>query len=219
MMLLKSWPRFAPITRVSRATTRMSFQLTIRQVAFKRFVDYISMIIDFELLKGFERTLNDALYKGLGLGEDQLRQRCSTFLKEDPDIVRRRDSLHQDLERFEAALADLQRIPVLDPNHGDSRSGYNTEADKGHLTDRAIFSRPSDLDDEPKPEPISRSQSPMKSSLYVPEDQGIFDEDLVAGSPLDEHQAEDWSFAFNSPLAVSPSASKKKKKKAFGPLK
>jgi hypothetical protein len=76
-------------------------------VAFKRFVDYMSMIIDFELLKGFNRTLVDALLKGLGLGEDQLRQRCLTYLKEDPEIVRHRDSLHQDLERFEAALADL----------------------------------------------------------------------------------------------------------------
>jgi hypothetical protein len=47
------------------------------------------MIIDFELLKGFNRTLDDALLKGLGLGEDQLRQRCLTYLKEDPELVRR----------------------------------------------------------------------------------------------------------------------------------
>jgi Dynamin GTPase effector domain len=85
--------------------------LTVVSVAFTRFVNYMSMIIDFGLLKVFNRTLDDALLKGLGLGEDQLRERCLAYLKEDPEIVRRRNSLHQDLERFEAALADLQNIP------------------------------------------------------------------------------------------------------------
>jgi Dynamin GTPase effector domain len=98
-------------------------------VAFKRFADYIPMIIDFELLKGFERTLDDALFKGMALGEDQVRQRCAAFLKEDPAIVRRRKSLHQDLERFEAALADLQNIPAL-----NSSSGY--------CTDEEVFEAP-----------------------------------------------------------------------------
>jgi hypothetical protein len=92
-------------------------------VAFKRFVDYMSMVIDFELLKGFNRTLDDALLKGLGLGEDQLSQRCLAYLKEDPEIVRHRNSLHQDLERFEAALADLQNIPGI-----GSGSGYDSDS-------------------------------------------------------------------------------------------
>lgn len=82
-------------------------------MAFKRFVDYIPMIIDFQLLKGFDRTLDDALFKGMALGEDNIRQRCAAFLKEDPAVVRHREALQQDLERFEAALGDLQNIPAV----------------------------------------------------------------------------------------------------------
>lgn len=75
------------------------------------------MIIDFELLKGFNRTLDDALYEGLGLGQDDNRDRCASFLREDSEIVRHRNLLHHDLERFEAALTALRSI---------SRIGFQT---------------------------------------------------------------------------------------------
>jgi len=164
------------------------------------------MIIDFELLKGFERTLDDALFKGMGLGEDQLRQRCSTFLEEDPDIVRRRESLQQDLERFESALADLQNIPILDPSSTNSY-GHNTETDEGHLTNRVIFYGDDDEPDFfPPPEAISRSKSHMESSLYdmeAPE---------IAGLPSERPMA-DARFTFGSKSVVIPSAGKKKRTK------
>jgi hypothetical protein len=71
------------------------------------------MIIDFELLKGFNRTLDDALYEGLGLGQGDSRDRCASFLREDPEVVRHRNLLHHDLERFEAALAGLRGIAKM----------------------------------------------------------------------------------------------------------
>ena len=86
------------------------------------------MIIDFELLKGFDRTLDDALFKGLALGEDRIRQRCAAFLEEDTKIVRRRESLTLDLERFGAALDDLQNIAAVEAVHG-----YDTEDGAGSL--------------------------------------------------------------------------------------
>jgi hypothetical protein len=180
--------------------------LTYLQVAFKRFVDYIPMIIDFELLKGFERTLDDALFKGMALGEDQARQRCTAFLKEDPAIIRRRESLHQDLERFEAALADLQNIPAL-----TSSSGNSTDTD-------AILDELAMSDEEinapafrarSRPHSVARSYTSVRAARSPPR------------SPRDE--LFDWrqelamdlacEFPVEAPGPTSIPASLKKKKK------
>jgi hypothetical protein len=71
------------------------------------------MIIDYELFKGFERTLGDALIVGLALGEDRLKERCAAFLVENPEVVERRQTLSRDYERFEKALEELHNIPGL----------------------------------------------------------------------------------------------------------
>lgn len=72
------------------------------------------MIIDFELLKGFDRTVGDALLKGVGFDEDNLHQRCAAFLKGDHTISRRRELLIRDLERFEEILSTLRHFPGID---------------------------------------------------------------------------------------------------------
>jgi hypothetical protein len=71
------------------------------------------MIIDYELFKGFERTLGEALIVGLALGEDRLKERCAAFLVENPEVVERRQTLSRDYERFEKALEELHNIPGL----------------------------------------------------------------------------------------------------------
>ncbi|KAG8786770.1 hypothetical protein FRC16_001642, partial [Serendipita sp. 398] len=81
------------------------------QIAFKRFVDYIALIIDFNLLKGLDRTIDEALFIGLSLGKHDVRDRASNFLKEDTDLERRRIILDQDLERFEKACLEFENIP------------------------------------------------------------------------------------------------------------
>lgn len=82
------------------------------------------MIIDYHLLKGFDRSIEAALFDGLSLGEGEtMRERCQGYLQEDPMIVQRRMLLQQDLERFEAALIDLQHTP------GISLSDYESDDD------------------------------------------------------------------------------------------
>jgi hypothetical protein len=93
-------------------------------VAFKRFVDNIPMIIDYELLKGFDRTLNKALFQGLQVSGHEAQERATVYLQEDPTVIRRREALEQDLEKFEAALADLQDIPGV-----NAASGYGSDLD------------------------------------------------------------------------------------------
>jgi hypothetical protein len=91
------------------------------------------MILDFQLLKGFDRTLDDALFKGLSLGEDEIRERCAGYLQEDPLVERRRKSLLQDLERYESALNDLQNIPgiTFDESDNDDRDDDLRSEDGG----------------------------------------------------------------------------------------
>lgn len=100
-----------------------------KAVAFKRFVDNIPMIMDFHLLKGFAGTVEDALFKDLSLGESEVQERCTEYLKEDPTVERKRQTLKQDLEKFESAFADLLNIPGLSLFADSSDSDSQVAAD------------------------------------------------------------------------------------------
>ncbi|KAG8846837.1 hypothetical protein FRB91_000412 [Serendipita sp. 411] len=134
------------------------------QVAFKRFVDYLAMIIDFNLLKGLDRTIYDALFTGLSLGKYNVRERASNFLKEDPDISRRRTILDQDLERFTNARLEFENIPDVrlsefsDDDNKDDDDDTDTDAD----------SLPSRKDFIPRII-ASRSPSPISPKVVVRE--------------------------------------------------
>jgi hypothetical protein len=88
------------------------------------------MILDFQLLKGFNKTLDDALFEGLSLGEDEVRERCEDYLVEDPLVEQRRGSLLQDLQRYEAAMNDLQNIPGITFDESDTEDG-DRQSDSG----------------------------------------------------------------------------------------
>ena len=79
-------------------------------MAFKRFVDYVPMIIDFEMLKRFNRTLDEMLFKALAMGAEDARVRCEAFLDETPEVITRRNGLSGKLARLEAARLELQKV-------------------------------------------------------------------------------------------------------------
>ena len=79
-------------------------------MAFKRFVDYVPMIIDFEMLKRFNRTLEETLFKELAMGAEDARVRCKELLDEAPEVVNRRNGLSGKLQRLEAARFELQKV-------------------------------------------------------------------------------------------------------------
>jgi len=68
------------------------------------------MIIDYHLLKGFNRTVHEFLFKRLALGEEDARERCTTYLEEEPEIVNRRLTLSSTLDRMEIARLELLRV-------------------------------------------------------------------------------------------------------------
>ena len=100
-------------------------------VAYKRFIDYIPMIIDCNLLREFDATLNDALIRGLKLGQDGSSERCAALLQEDPDLEHEREFLSRNLERFEGARAKLQSLPGV-PFMMNTETAQS-EADTDHL--------------------------------------------------------------------------------------
>ena len=79
-------------------------------MAFKRFVDYVPMIIDFEMLKRFNRTSDEILFKELALGTENAHARCKAFLDEAPEVINRRNDLFGKLVRLEAARLEVQKV-------------------------------------------------------------------------------------------------------------
>src|SRR5258706_11712912 len=68
------------------------------------------MIIDFEMLKRFNRTIDDILFKELALGADNAHIRCKVFLDEAPEVINRRNDLSGKLVKLEAARLELQKV-------------------------------------------------------------------------------------------------------------
>ncbi|KIM19796.1 hypothetical protein M408DRAFT_334259 [Serendipita vermifera MAFF 305830] len=220
--------RLIPSDSADTAIEIMAEVRAYYQVAFKRFVDYIPMIIDFELLKGFDRTLDDALFKGMALGEDQLRQRCEAFLKEDPAIVRRRELLHRDLERFESALYDLQNIPAVDTksDHDSPHAPHAPMAD-GDVPDIATEPPLSRIPSRQSPHPSLSPLPPSPSrQLFAPPPAantsfgfGGFGEDpYVTMDRGPEPVEDDYDFSFGPGFAESTQAAPAKAKKKKGKL-
>jgi Dynamin GTPase effector domain len=89
-------------------------------VAFRRFVDNIPRIIDFELLKGIIRTIGveSKLFQDLVPENEDIHGRCTAFLKEDPEIHLSRKSLKQELDRLTAALESLEVISAVNMGPG-----------------------------------------------------------------------------------------------------
>ena len=68
------------------------------------------MIVDYHLLKEFNRTVHETLFKHLGLGEEGAREKCAAFLEEEPEVVNRRAALSGMLGRMEYARVELLKV-------------------------------------------------------------------------------------------------------------
>ena len=84
----------------------------LAQVAYKRYVDYVPMAIDHELVLGLDKdgALESVLLKGLGITGPDGQRRCREFLQEPPNIVTRRQELQKRWERLDTAKKELMDI-------------------------------------------------------------------------------------------------------------
>ncbi|KAG6328165.1 hypothetical protein ID866_10924 [Astraeus odoratus] len=82
------------------------------QVAYKRFVDMVPMAIDYEIVRGLERGLDEALRNGLRLTGQDAHERCAALLQEPVGVTSRRHEVLKKLERLRDARKELSRLSV-----------------------------------------------------------------------------------------------------------
>ncbi|THH04716.1 hypothetical protein EW146_g10107 [Bondarzewia mesenterica] len=82
------------------------------QVAYKRFVDNLTMTIDQELVRGLTVGLEALLFNGLRVNGPQGFENCRKLLQEPPAIVKRRSELQKRRERLTLARQELMDVFV-----------------------------------------------------------------------------------------------------------
>ena len=76
-------------------------------VALHRFVDYVPLIVDMELVQGIYRDLGTVLRKSFRFSDANAAERCSEFLRESDEVRERREYLRQRKRRLASAIEEL----------------------------------------------------------------------------------------------------------------
>jgi ubiquinone biosynthesis protein UbiJ len=76
-------------------------------VALHRFVDYVPLIVDTELVQGVCQDLAKVLRRSLRFSESNAAERCADFLREPDEIQEDRERLKQKLDRLTRAKEEL----------------------------------------------------------------------------------------------------------------
>jgi hypothetical protein len=76
-------------------------------VVLNRFVDYIPLIVDTELVQGTHQELADILRQSFKLSDPDAAERCSELLREPPEVQQEREHLKQKLDRLALATREL----------------------------------------------------------------------------------------------------------------
>ncbi|PCH35504.1 hypothetical protein WOLCODRAFT_145834 [Wolfiporia cocos MD-104 SS10] len=105
-------PKLLPPDPYEPALNIMATVRAYFQVAYKRFVDYVPMAVDYELVLGLHRNggLETALLKGLGISGEDGPRRCKEFLQEPQHVVTRRQELQKRWERLDTAKKELMEL-------------------------------------------------------------------------------------------------------------
>jgi hypothetical protein len=77
-------------------------------VSLHRFVDYVPLVIDTELVRGIYQGLTVALRKSFSLSEPTSVERCRDFLREPQEVQVERQHLRQKLDRLNQAEDELR---------------------------------------------------------------------------------------------------------------
>lgn len=79
-------------------------------VCLDRFVDYVPLIIDTELVRGVCQGLKTALRQGFRLNEADAAERCYELLREPQEVQVEREHLQQKLRRLHKAQYELEKF-------------------------------------------------------------------------------------------------------------
>jgi hypothetical protein len=84
-------------------------------VALHRFVDYVPLIVDTELVQGVCLGLATALRSSFRFNDPNSAERCSDFLRESVEVREKREYLKQRKRRLALAIVELSEYPFWTP--------------------------------------------------------------------------------------------------------
>ncbi|KAL4066184.1 P-loop containing nucleoside triphosphate hydrolase protein [Scleroderma citrinum] len=105
-------PKLLPSDPMEAALGIMASVRGYFQVAYKRFVDAVSMALDYEVIRGLERNLEQTLRDGLQLTGLDAHERCAMMLQEPPAIATKRNEVMRKLERLQAAKVEILQLSI-----------------------------------------------------------------------------------------------------------
>ena len=77
-------------------------------VAYKRYIDNVYLVIDYDFVLGLARDLESVLHQTIAnVGQEDSNDRCQKLLEDAPSVCAKREELRGRLERLEAAKAEL----------------------------------------------------------------------------------------------------------------
>jgi hypothetical protein len=81
-------------------------------VAYKRFADMVPLAIDYEIVRGLHKGIEQALLDGLSLTGPDAYTRCQLMVQEHSNVSSKRTELQKKLDRLHAASAELRKLFV-----------------------------------------------------------------------------------------------------------
>jgi hypothetical protein len=81
-------------------------------VSYKRFADMVSLAIDYEIVRGLHKGIEQALLDGLSLTGPDAQMRCQLMVQEHSNVSSKRTELQKKLDRLRAASVELRKLFV-----------------------------------------------------------------------------------------------------------
>jgi hypothetical protein len=105
-------PRLLPVDPMEPALLIMAGVRAYFQVSYKRFADMIPLAIDYEIVRGLHKGMEQALLDGLSLTGADAYARCQLMVQEHSTVSSKRTELQKKLDRLHAASLELRKLFV-----------------------------------------------------------------------------------------------------------
>ncbi|KAG2158748.1 P-loop containing nucleoside triphosphate hydrolase protein [Suillus bovinus] len=105
-------PKLLPVDPMEPALLIMAGVRAYFQVAYKRFADMVPLAIDYEIVRGLHKGIEQALLDGLSLTGPDAHVRCQLMIQEHSTVSSRRIELQKKLDRLHAASVELRKLFV-----------------------------------------------------------------------------------------------------------
>ncbi|KIK36073.1 hypothetical protein CY34DRAFT_544266 [Suillus luteus UH-Slu-Lm8-n1] len=104
--------KLLPVDPMEPALLIMAGVRAYFQVAYKRFADMVPLAIDYEIVRGLHKGIEQALLDGLSLTGPEAYSRCQLMVQEHSNVSSKRAELQKKLDRLRAASAELRKLFV-----------------------------------------------------------------------------------------------------------